>query len=101
MPMMGFSLAIASSTSFTDFLRPTSMGMIEFGKRTELRRGRIGRYSGISMGPSGTDFFGGIVWIVVRTEPGCDKFRQRNSSLWGEGLAFSLPRTQRLRRAQS
>src|ERR1039457_2360566 len=78
MPLMGFSFAIASSTSFTDFLRPTSMGMIEFGNRTELRKGRIGKNSGISIGPSGIDFFGDIAQIVVRTEPGCDKFMQRN-----------------------
>src|ERR1039458_10557404 len=76
-PIIGFSLAIASSTNFTDFLRPTSMGIIEFGNKTELRSGRIGKNSGISIGPSGMDFFGDIAQIVVRTEPGCDKYSQR------------------------
>ena len=79
MPMIGFSLAMASSTSLTDFFRPTSMGMIELGKSTEFRNGRIGKYSGISMGPSGTGFFGDIGWIVVCTRPGGDKFRQGKS----------------------
>jgi hypothetical protein len=50
MPMTGRSLAIASSTNRTDLRRPTSIGMIEPGNRTELRRGRIGRTSGISTG---------------------------------------------------
>jgi hypothetical protein len=53
------------------------MGMIEFGNKTELRRGRIGKKSGISIGPSGIDFFGDIAQIVVRTEAGRDKYSQR------------------------
>ena len=52
MPMTGRSLEIASSTSFTDFLRPTSMGMIDPGKSTEFRNGRIEMTSGTSTGPS-------------------------------------------------
>src|SRR5450432_1238872 len=55
-PMTGRSLEIASSTSFTDFLRPTSMGMIDPGKSTELRSGKIEVTSGTATGPSGTGF---------------------------------------------
>ena len=73
-PMIGFSLAMASSTSLTDFLRPTSMGMIEPGNRTELRSGRTAMVSGISMGPSEPGFLVAITRIVVRAEPRRDKF---------------------------
>ncbi len=48
--MTGRSFAIASSTRRTDFRRPTSIGMIEPGNSTELRRGKTGRTSGISTG---------------------------------------------------
>src|SRR5260370_29747137 len=57
MPITGRSLEIASSTSLTDFLRPTSMGMIEPGNNTELRSGRMEMISGTSTGPSGVGFF--------------------------------------------
>src|SRR6185295_2787775 len=56
MPMTGRSLEIASSTSFTDFLRPTSIGMIDPGNNTEFRSGRIEIISGTSTGPSGAAF---------------------------------------------
>ena len=64
MPMTGRSLEIASSTSFTDFLRPTSMGMIDPGNSTEFRSGRIEMTSGTSTGPSGTGFLVAMVPIV-------------------------------------
>src|SRR3954464_10239326 len=73
MPITGRSFEIASSTSFTDFLRPTSMGMIEPGKSTEFRSGRIEMYSGTSTGPSAVGFLVAIGLIVVCTGPGCDK----------------------------
>ena len=41
----------------TDFLRPTSIGMIEPGNSTEFRSGRIEMISGTSTGPSGVLFF--------------------------------------------
>ena len=50
--MTGRSLLIASSMSGTDFFRPTSMGMMLPGKRTEFRSGRMDKRSGISVGPS-------------------------------------------------
>ena len=56
MPMTGRSFAIASSTSRTDFRRPTSIGMIEPGNSTELRSGRMGSTSGISTGRSAPGF---------------------------------------------
>src|SRR5947207_1217773 len=56
MPMTGRSFEIASSTSFTDFLRPTSIGMIDPGNNTEFRSGRIEMISGTSTGPSGAAF---------------------------------------------
>src|SRR5688572_22144907 len=74
MPMTGRSLEMASSTRRTDFLRPTSMGMIEPGKRTELRRGRTEMYSGISTGPSGAVFLDAIPLIVIWREPRRDNF---------------------------
>src|SRR5262245_38984017 len=56
MPMTGRSFEIASSTSFTDFLRPTSIGMIDPGNSTEFRSGRMEIISGTSTGPSGAGF---------------------------------------------
>src|SRR4029078_12278421 len=60
MPRTGRSFETASSTSFTDFLRPTSIGMIEPGKSTEFRSGRIEMISGTSTGPSGAAFLDAI-----------------------------------------
>src|SRR4029079_12405249 len=60
MPMTGRSFEIASSTSFTDFLRQRSIGMIEPGKSTEFRSGRIEMISGTSTGPSGAAFLDAI-----------------------------------------
>src|SRR5438094_7500684 len=74
MPMTGRSFEIASSTRRTDFLRPTSIGMIDPGKSTELRSGRTEMYSGISTGPSGAVFLGAIALIVIRGEPSRDIF---------------------------
>ena len=65
-PMTGRSLEIASSTSFTDFLRPTSIGMIDPGKSTELRSGRIEMISGTSIGPSGAVFLEAIARDRIR-----------------------------------
>src|SRR4051794_18961168 len=93
MPITGRSFEIASSTSFTDFLRPTSIGMIDPGNRTEFRSGRIEMYSGTSTGPSAVVFFVAIVLIVVRTGPGCDKLklnrRERRGGPWA--LSEELP----------
>ena len=65
--MTGRSFEIASSTSLTDFRRPTSMGMIDPGNRTELRSGRIGITSGISTGSSPPVLALVMTWNV-RTE---------------------------------
>ena len=64
MPMTGRSFEIASSTSLTDFLRPTSIGMIDPGNSTEFRSGRIEMISGTSTGPSGAVFLEAIAVIV-------------------------------------
>ena len=50
--MTGRSFEIASSTRRTLLRRPTSIGMIDPGNRTEFRSGRIEMISGTSTGPS-------------------------------------------------
>ena len=65
-PMTGRSFEMASSTSFTDFLRPTSMGMMDPGNKTEFRRGRTEIVSGTSMGPSGAGFLEAMVGSYTR-----------------------------------
>src|SRR3954469_10284537 len=84
MPITGRSFEIASSTSFTDFLRPTSMGMIEPGNRTEFRRGRMEMTSGTSTGPSGTGFFVAMFPIVYARR----LFRQSSGDAKSEGALF-------------
>jgi hypothetical protein len=64
MPMTGRSLEMASSTKRTDFRRPTSMGMMLPGKRTEFLSGRMGMTSGISTGSSPPDFGLVMKWNV-------------------------------------
>src|SRR6188768_721136 len=68
MPITGRSFEIASSTSFTDFLRPTSIGMIDPGNNTEFRSGRIEMISGTSTGPSGAAFLDAMSSIVYGSE---------------------------------
>src|SRR6185436_13606951 len=67
MPMTGRSFEMASSTSLTDFFRPTSMGMMDPGNSTEFRRGRTEMVSGTSIGPSGTGFLEAMFPIVYAT----------------------------------
>ena len=62
--MTGRSLEMASSTKRTDFRRPTSMGMMLPGKRTEFLSGRMGMTSGISTGSSPPDFGLVMKWNV-------------------------------------
>ena len=45
-----------TQSEVTDFFRPTSMGMIDPGKSTELRSGKTDIVSGTSIGPSGAGF---------------------------------------------
>src|SRR5689334_22875866 len=89
MPMTGRSLEIASSTSFTDFLRPTSIGMIDPGNSTEFRSGRIEMISGTSTGPSGAAFLEAMFPIVYARR----HIRQWRRALFVVGLA--APRRRR------
>src|SRR4029079_19203499 len=83
MPITGRSLEIASSTSFTDFLRPTSIGMIDPGNNTEFRSGRIEIISGTSTGPSGAAFLG----AMPRSDTGAgrlaSRYPYRSLGFWG------------------
>src|SRR5665213_990594 len=62
------------ASSSTDFLRPTSSGMIAPGNRTELRNGRIEMTSGTSTGPSGTGFLDAMHRSYTR--PGASASRE-------------------------
>ena len=77
--MTGRSLEIASSTSFTDFLRPTSMGMIDPGNSTEFRSGRIEMTSGTSTGPSGTGFLVAMFRSYTRRASSASQAEARTS----------------------
>ena len=57
--------AMASSMSRTDLGRPTSMGMIDPGNRTELRRGKTEMVSG-SSGTSSTGSFDDVLMLCGR-----------------------------------
>src|SRR5580698_2999647 len=95
MPITGRSLEIASSTSLTDFLRPTSMGMIDPGNRTEFRKGRMEMTSGTSTGPSGTGFFVAMVRSYTREVSSASQGEARRSGRRrvAGGRYFREPRT--------
>src|SRR5262249_15702301 len=76
MPMTGRSLEMASSMWRTLFRRPTSMGMIEPGKRTEFRSGRMEMISGISTGPSGPFLLAIQVSLLFLQRMAASSFRQ-------------------------
>src|SRR5439155_22365861 len=89
MPMTGRSFEIASSTRRTLLRRPTSIGMIDPGKSTELRSGRIESCSGTSTGPPPPSAPGGPPFIFVIETLLLGARRRRGLATYAAGSAVS------------